>query len=152
MPNHCNNTLIVTGPDDDITAFVEANGKSPLSFEAFLPTPPESLEDEGGNGVMPAWWTWRVEHWGTKWDAYDHGETYRQPGRYEVPFDTAWSPPEPFVAAVSKRFPALTFVLAYDEPGMDFGGYVVYRNGEEVDKLSGLSAAITWFERAEGAL
>ena len=46
-------------------------------------------------------------------------------------FDTAWSPPEPWLMYVSelKRYKALTFILSYEEPGMGFGGSIKVSRG-----------------------
>lgn len=79
------------------------------------------------------WYEWRLEHWGTKWDVgpgdmsgfrlTDESHSFR--------FDTAWSPPEPWLMYVSelKRYKALTFILSYEEPGMGFGGSIKVSRG-----------------------
>jgi hypothetical protein len=36
----------------------------------------------------------------------------------EYEFSTAWSPPEQFLEKVAVQWPALQFVLEYEEPGM----------------------------------
>lgn len=51
------------------------------------------------------WYKWRINHWGTKWGAYDGytkiGKTYIQ-----FVFSTAWVPPMPIIYKLS--------VLGYD--------------------------------------
>lgn len=95
MPNWCHNTLIVSGPADELAAFAdkarptadlmrrayenelevwwpvdkpkpsleqwfaEAYADQPLTFEGFAPQPAD-VDD---------WYSWRLEHWSTKWDA-----------------------------------------------------------------------------------
>ena len=72
------------------------------------------------------WYNWRVQNWGTKWDISekdiewsDDHEDYAQ-----FSFDTAWSPPEGIVSALREKFPELSISWFYDEPGMEFAGYL----------------------------
>lgn len=66
----------------------------------------------------PYWYEWRCEHWGTKWDTYDHdpSATEMGPGWFRTRFQTAWSPPGPAILAASSQHPTLTFhVFGWDE-------------------------------------
>ena len=72
------------------------------------------------------WYNWRVQNWGTKWDISekdiewsDDHEDYVQ-----FAFDTAWSPPEGIVSALREKFPELSISWFYDEPAMEFAGYL----------------------------
>ena len=42
-------------------------------------------------------------------------------------FYTAWSPPIEFLQTVAVQWPALHFVLAYEEPGMGFKGLAKFQ-------------------------
>ena len=118
----------------------------PLTFEADAPTPEES---EGGDG----WYFWRLENWGTKWDASftepfiavgsdesDPEATVAAQGVTVVDgaaiykFDTAWAPPAAWLRATAKAHPELTFVLRFGEPGGDFAGQIMCIGGEVTDE------------------
>ena len=45
----------------------------------------------------------------------------------EYEFYTAWSPPIEFLKRVAVQWPALIFVLAYEEPGMAFKGVAKFQ-------------------------
>ena len=69
------------------------------------------------------WYDWANNEWGTKW----------QPANIELDaetdylvyhFDTAWGPPEGIWGAILKQFPKLHVTWFYDEPGMEFCGYL----------------------------
>ena len=69
------------------------------------------------------WYAWANENWGTKWqpneielDAETDYLVYR--------FDTAWGPPEGIWGAILGQFPKLRVTWFYDEPGMEFCGYL----------------------------
>ena len=69
------------------------------------------------------WYDWANENWGTKWqpneielDAETDYLVYR--------FDTAWGPPEGIWGAILGQFPKLRVTWFYDEPGMEFCGYL----------------------------
>lgn len=136
MPNWCENIVSVYGPEEVLALFKERakEGDVPLSFTKLYPIPEELKED---------WYTWNVDHWGTKWDL-DEGTKviYDEPTQIIYRFDTAWSPPEALFAHASGMFPDLTFQGSYSEPGMDFSGSFVHGNAEtypEVDLPSASS-------------
>jgi len=146
MPNWCYNTLKVSGKTTDLKEFErKAKGKkTDLSFANFMPEPdytkvkvkptfPETDKKFGKvrKYVNPksAWWDWRIQNWGTKWEV--EAEIYqRSPKHLRYCFDSAWSPPsEKWLEIVSKMFPKLSFRLNYEEGGMGFKGYTTAKNG-----------------------
>ena len=70
------------------------------------------------------WYDWRVEHWDTKWDAYDVTVTDDDPENLEVEFNTAWSPPEAICHKLREDYPDIAISWFYDEPGMEIAGYL----------------------------
>ena len=92
------------------------------------------------NRAHPDWWyNWNVANWGTKWNANevwhdrtDNGQV--EQGRTAYSFDTAWSPAEPVVLALSKMFPTLHITHRYCEGGMGYAGEVMYFDGDEVSR------------------
>jgi len=101
MPNHCDQQVTITGPRALISQ-IEDNLKckearfcdliAPMPFEMWV------APDQGNVG---AWYEWRNENWGTKWDVCEvEGVGRRLIGdgtTKEVEFRcwTAWAPPIP---------------------------------------------------------
>lgn len=158
MPNWCMNTLTITGPSetlekliDEVTVQVGKNDHPKLSLERLDATPKALLEagDMASNvalmvrepieGEVDDWYTWRVRHWGTKWDIEAELE-YDGEDLIESRFDSAWSPPLPACLTLSKRYPDLQITLEFDEPGNDFSGVSVFGGGELLEESSGPSS------------
>lgn len=196
MPNHCTNTVTVSGPiadvqkfiDDHIekTSFIDKEGKThiiPFSLNTIVPMP-ESLDiddsSENDNAIdcyynegkkllqeqyiidlgiknprdliawadverptwavladkvnhnkktygHATWYGWRLKNWGTKWDCYDvylpfEKEIYfrgKNPkkGKFQMVFDTAWSPPNPIFRELAFKYKTLTFKNNWTEEG-----------------------------------
>jgi len=72
------------------------------------------------------WYDWANDMWGTKWDARDVKLENLFDGVEEVVyrFDTAWGPPEPIYHTLAKEFPDLHISWYFNEPGMEFAGYL----------------------------
>lgn len=87
----------------------------------------------------PEWWyNWNVANWGSKWNC---GEVWHDrsddsnavvDGKTSYGFDTAWSPAEPVVLALSSLFPTLHITHRYCEGGMGYAGEAMYFGGDEV--------------------
>lgn len=73
---------------------------------------------------------------GVKWDVAgdDDGST---PDALRYGFESAWAQPEDGVRNLSAMYPELEFTLEFDEPGQNFGGRVVYCNGNCTDSEYG---------------
>lgn len=150
MPNWCTNTLTVSGEKKALAHLLDL--WEPRNFQSLVPMPKdeesqveqarggmlEEIDNIVGGDLFPPWYHWRLHNWGTKWDIedpYEHSEDNEEIIILE--FDTAWSPPEPFVERVAKKFPLLTFDLEYYELGNGFAGQAVYSRGEQVEKREG---------------
>jgi len=136
MPNYCSNALIVTGDEAQTKEFLarieKARGdRQDGIFNEFIPCPPELLAADA-YANPPAWYTWRVKHWGTKWDVTHHNITFVTPTH--LVFDTAWAPPTEFVQAVSLMYPLLKFELAFSERGMEVAGTQLISDGVVTDE------------------
>ena len=71
------------------------------------------------------WYNWRVQNWGTKWDAYSMEiDDVDMPNGFEVNFETAWSPPEEVCYAIKEQYDDLSISWFYDEPGCEIAGYL----------------------------
>lgn len=140
MPNWCSNTLTVRGEAEEIKKFrrkATAKGTK-LSLARLYPEPdydkvkvkptfPKIVKEEYV-GKKEAWWDWRIQHWGTKWDIEATLEIDEEDYlRYE--FSSAWSPPTAWLEKVSKNYPRLAFSLKYDEEGSGFMGVAKAEEG-----------------------
>ena len=136
MPNWCQNLMIVSGSEDEISKFEESNktDESPLTFSAAVPRPASEEEN---------WYDWNCENWGTKWDACNVGVNHdyeqgwvrdEEDIAISYSFETAWSPPAEWFGRMSAQWPDLKFILNYVELGCDFSGQLVSKKGAEVAK------------------
>lgn len=162
MPNWCENRLYIQGPEKSVAKFINDNKATitgpryglkdnethhlALSFERLLPTP---RNDDGtliGEGfvldpkrectVENDWYTWRMIHWGTKWDLGNTTDIIfhsvgNKSSSIEYYFDSADSPPLKWLEHVTALYPSLFFKLAYEEPNMGLYGVVQYKNGRK---------------------
>lgn len=145
MPNWCYNNLSVIGEGPEVNNFIDDNcgadegaNPQPLLFSKSVPEP--ELEDDG-------WYNWRLDNWGTKWEPnfeggcqidvreIDTGGRSLKMATYS--FDTAWGPGDRWLEKTATKYPNLTFCLVYSEGGMNFGGSVIYKNGELRDESQG---------------
>ena len=154
MPNHCDNSLTVLGSEGRIRDFARDHyrapenwdggfneGKTTLDFSFSVPYPTDMNERRAGAvSSNSGWYDWHCDNWGTKWNAYDiYPESFPAildeiEGSKDLTysFNTAWAPPLTWLYEASKRYPLLTFVLAYREDGMDFAGVCGVRAGKIV--------------------
>ena len=71
------------------------------------------------------WHDWNIQHWGTKWNAYD--VTLED---NTVTFNTAWSHPTEILLALSRLYPEAEFSCVYaDEDHGANCGEINYQNG-----------------------
>ena len=150
MPNHCENDLYIRGDKEDVDALlslVGAEGAEPkFDFNQLIPEPPDLPDDDNvkfaadGMLAMPSWYTWRCEHWGTKWNAYEVVLDRSGDCTAVVHFETAWAPPKPIFYALAEKFPKLCLCLEYYERGMEFCGGIRRDAPEDADDNS----AVEW--------
>lgn len=147
MPNHCANSLTITGTPADVSAFKSfAQGDHHdqlLQVSRFLPTPQQLLEmtSPGNDGQdlrsrmtaihgFPDWRQWRCHHWGTSHDAYDIEVDQDDPATLHYRYQTAWGPfNESAITAMSARFPSLTLHAEFEEPLMAISGRITASGG-----------------------
>ena len=140
MPNHVYNCLKITGDEKSLKDFkTENKGEEkvqPLSFEKLIPTPEESLSDKEIKKSMPAWYSFRVQNWGTKWDCYEIEEEHTK--EYLLyKFLTAWSPPEAWLRGIAKKYPELSFQMCFEEEANNFPKGTYRIKGEKFKELKG---------------
>lgn len=132
MPNWVTNELVVTGDaaqlkdfKDKFFTFVE-NKKVP-TFNKIVPMPDEEKDN---------WYDWRVEHWGTKWDANYSEINAMASNMIDVRFDTAWSPPIEFFNTCADIYDKLRFECYFIDECNNFCGMFNIK-GEEHEVQEG---------------
>ena len=154
MPNHCENTLTVTGAPGDVQAFRDfaMNGdEKPFDINKFVPMPDEIRQSESPNPEPELaarlikehgaanWYDWACDNWGTKWEPYEVNlkeNTTQHPDQSSLCywFLTAWAPfSDDCMEKISARFPTLKLHLEYSESGMGFEGYYTLEAGRFID-------------------
>ena len=96
-----------------------------------IPINPAEEAELIANYGTASWYDWSVNAWGTKWDAANTRFNITDT-EATVWFDTAWSPPEAWLATVIAEHPEGRTQLAYAEGGMGYFGRFVYVDGELV--------------------
>ena len=149
MPNWCSNEVTIEGTKEDMAKFVEEcftdfKGTPVLDFAKVMPEPDYDQPQKDGthnNGVqkelhdvMPDWWNWRNDNWGTKWNLVPSPEGnltgYELVGQtdsfIELDFETAWSPPAGIYDAIFEKYPDLDVNWFYREDGCQLAGWLPY--------------------------
>ncbi len=75
---------------------------------------------------------WQRYNWGTKWNCRDSKVKARDDKNLIYDFVTAWSPPIPWLAKISKKYPNCFFQLFYVNEFGDDGGKIFVKNGMEL--------------------
>lgn len=151
MPNHETNTVVVVGKPENVEKFrAEAFTDDKIDFELITP-PPTNIETGGCSGThapgVVCWYTWNLENFGTKWNAYGHQPvTYGKYkgylgdedddsdeevvyGRLDFVFETAWSQPTPIFAKIEERWDVQVHAVTQDE-----GGFPDVEYGQPYDR------------------
>ena len=122
MPNWCHNRVTVLFIDSSKSAevlelFTAVNEYNrPSLFEKVLPIP---------KGLNPtAEYDWRCNNWGCKWSPETFHFIQEEDDFIEVEFETPWSPPEGICETLRDKYDDMNFRWFYDEPGMEFAGYL----------------------------
>lgn len=89
----------------------------------FTPEEEKQLKELGAS----SWYDWSCNNWGTKWNAYDT----RIRDDESVQFDTAWSPPSPWLEALAAKYPEVVFEVSYIDEGWGFACTETYKNGRK---------------------
>ena len=75
------------------------------------------------------WYNWRIENWGTKWNAYEQVQIDEN----VIEFQTAWSTPFALLVNLSELFSEVTFEVRFadEDFGYNVGEYTLL-GGEEI--------------------
>ncbi len=146
MPNHIKTVLCVTYKNEDDykerdkeveelkkqVSSIESKGEkegSKFDFENIIPMPPEVIASFDQPGADPLWYSWSIDNWGTKWNAYE----IESDGYDTWVFQTTWAHPTPIIESLSKKYPSLIFKVAYadEDIGSNLGAYQM-ENGKKI--------------------
>jgi len=100
-----------------------------------------------------AWWYWRVENWGTKWDVWSDdilgdltctADDKNREYEIELDFDSAWSPPIQWLRYCEQKYEKqnLAFHMTYFEGGMGFGGVYDTFSGDAYYEFDDIKDAV----------
>lgn len=81
------------------------------------------------------WYTWCNANWGVPWPMEAYSFSYTDEHIW-VSGQTPWGPPTELLSYISGRWP-VTVTGEYEEPGMDFCGVVIYKDGAEIASSDG---------------
>ena len=90
----------------------------------------EEYDDMMDKYGVDNWYDWSVQYWGSKWDA-SSDETWEDAEDY-ISFSTAWSPPDAFIEALSKKHPEEIIEVEWEEE-QGFGQVYLIENGEIIE-------------------
>lgn len=136
MPNHIRTKIKPDKKYEEIASAIlsettpkEGEEAKPfLDFNKIIPQP-EGIEQGGCRGEhepgVICWYEWNIEHWGTKWDAYDFDEYAKYDKEFS--FQTAWTTPIPIIEALSRMFPDVEFNVRYadEDIGSNLGQFLM---------------------------
>ena len=106
----------------EVDAFYERIKKDDFPMKRYAHTQAQVDEMEKKHGATN-WYDWCIKNWGVKWDA-SSPELTEFSHKLEYQFETPWGPPEEIFEALKERFPNLDISWYYNEPGMEFDGFL----------------------------
>jgi len=136
MPNECFNSLHISSNDiQQLDNFVDQAicKNSQLSFSTFLPC----IDQEDPRQS-------KIDNWGTYREPLDIEYERQSHDTVTYSFYTAWSPPIKFLEQVSLVYPALTFYIEFEEPGVGLFGNAEIINGNVFEEDT--SDIIEWLQ------
>lgn len=125
MPNWCENRVYIETSSEEIAAIVaaiNAQDNEDVGLLNYLRPQPE-YGDDTSDQVMPNWWNWRIENWGTKWEVQAEITSHDVEGGWiNLAFESAWSPPVEALEHWASQSDDRNFNIRYIEWGMMFCG------------------------------
>jgi hypothetical protein len=97
-------------------------------FQKVLPMPKAVLADLEAkpSGVSPLWYSWSVDNWGTKWNAY----SCEKESEMIYLFETAWCSVPKIIEEISLSFPNVEIIYEWSDEDTGYNcGTAVYKNG-----------------------
>lgn len=152
MPNWCSNNIEIRGEKqelDRLGAFL-ATGEQDFDFNLIAPYPDkyrildeeyDKAEETGvvweklpKSGYEKGGYDWCITNWGTKWNPEVSSVGRTSDTIMTAWFETAWSPAIPIIQKLSELFPTLEIKIEFEEEGLDFSGYKIFKGGEVISE------------------
>lgn len=161
MPNWCINSLTIRGTNEELQKFKKryktrkihtdstlSDDVNWLDFSKIIsPNKDEFIEEWNFNeehrkrysDFSEAWYNeigydWKIDNWGTKWNACNTSKPEQSDGELIYHFETAWSPPLPVIQAMMEHHKKLDFYFTYEETGMGFAGELQSEKGQIIEE------------------
>ena len=147
MPEWCLNVLRIEGDDVkqclDSCMGLDGKGNQRFDFNKIIPMP-DALRSRGAEGIgrnaiaafeqtgLHDWYDWSITNWNTKWNSDFTTVEGIEAKKVTIRFCSAWSPPLPVIRALSKKFPAMLFSLAYEQSQAGFQGKLICSAGKDL--------------------
>ena len=148
MPNWCHNRVTFSADDEQDAAKLKSIFESETPFNEIIPAP-DWKNTPNSKGELPVykemkhpdgsvawgtynfpdgttddrWYNWNINNLGVKWDIGKQ-EVDDDGGWFELEFETPWGPPNEIYDRLVELFPDVGITWFYDEPGMQFAGYL----------------------------
>ncbi|WP_267359333.1 MULTISPECIES: hypothetical protein [unclassified Methylobacterium] len=150
MTNYASNRLIIAGPADELTRFLNEHvfvtpgsevDDPALDFASIIRVPPEitatmsvySRENRDAARKATGYEDmddWAMKVWGTSREPQGFNGRLFGDALYDCRFDTAWGSPCGIVKTLAQRYPSLRGTLASSESGMDWCVIRDFADGE----------------------
>ena len=133
MPNWVKTVVHAVKDDVNFAEFTDEDGN--FTFEKIIPMPDDIYrgnlgQEETAKYGEKNWYSWSIEHWGTKWDACE--PNIYNDGR-SVEFDTAWSVAAPVLRELGKMVGGIIVFFADEGDDANSGMFIVHKDGEIED-------------------
>ena len=149
MPNWCHNRVTFSADNEQDVAKLKSIFESATPFNEIIPAP-DWKNTPNSKGELPVykemkspktgevfwatydfpdgtnddrWYHWNISNWGVKWDISAQ-EVDDYDGFIRLEFDTPWGPPDEIYNRLVEMFPDVSISWFFDEPGMQFAGYL----------------------------
>lgn len=148
MPNHITNKLTINGTEEQVNEVLnfikieetensECFGIGTIDFNKITPMPKWIFQKDLGEedrkkyGEENCWYSWSLENWGTKWNAYSQPDERNTEDT--IYFQTAWSGVPDLISKLAWIFPDVTIEYSYadEDFGYNVGSYT-FKDTEEV--------------------
>lgn len=123
MANYIRNIVTINESGERLQRLLDAikgeNGA--IDFDRIIPMPKEEEEN---------WYRWRLDHWDTKWNAYDINREVDFGDDRHITFNTAWSAPYGIYLKLFAMFPDYDMEIAYADEDVAYNcGRITLKDG-----------------------
>lgn len=126
MPNWVSNMLTINAPSakrikevlESIKGTDEHDNPLPISFNRIMPQNDEDPKYQFPDDDFD-WYHWRLDNWGTKWEASNCDPPKIDENVATICFETPWNPPMPIFKLLCSLFLDCKFMLEWKDEAED---------------------------------